>query len=287
MRLGVLGFLPRSLDDLTVEQIRQIREMGFSGTGLPAGDDPAAISTERAGEVGRMFQDAGVELIEYGRYQTNLVSPDAAARRQNVVSLREAFRVARAAGCPAVITGAGSLSPLSAWFPHPENFALATLDRLIGSLKEAARGAEDEGVILGLECHTVTPLRDAPTTREVLDAVGSPALRVHLDPVNWMTFETVYQSGEATARMFDALGAERLLGAHSKGVAVQPKLIIHLDESVTGAADDIFDHGALLRQAAKMPRDFYVAIEHLKPEQMPAARAYLLEVAQEIGVSFE
>lgn len=287
MKLGVLGFLPRGFDDLRSEQIRQVRELGFTGTGLPTGDDPALVPTERAREIGRMFRDAGVELVEYGRYQTNLVAPDVTSRRKDLASLREAIRVAKAAGCPAVITGAGSCDPRGAWLPHPENFAPETLDLLVASLREVVKGAEDEGVILGLECHTVTPLKDALTTRAVLDAVASPALKVHLDPVNWMTWETVYRSGEATNQMFDTLGPERLLGAHSKGVTVEPRLIIHIDETVTGTSDDLFDHAALLRQAAKMPGNFYVVIEHLKPEQMPAARSHLLHVADRIGVRFD
>jgi sugar phosphate isomerase/epimerase len=281
-----LGFLPGHFTDLTGEQIRQVHSLGFAGTGLPAADDPAGVSTERAREIGQMFRDAGIELVEYGRYLTNLVSPDANDRRRNVASLREAFRVARAAGCPAAITGAGSLSPHGAWAPHPDNYAPETLDRLIATLREAVKGAEDEGVILGLECHTVTPLNNARTTRDVLDAVGSPALKVHLDPVNWVTWETVYQTGPATAEMFATLGPERLLGAHSKGLEVEPRLIFHVNESVTGVAGDIFDHAALLRQASLMPPDFYVVLEHLKREQMPAARAHLLKIADEIGVRF-
>jgi len=286
VRLGVLNFLPRYLDELQPAQLRQLRDLGFTGTGLPGADDPASIPTARAAEVGRMFHDAGVDLIEYGRYSTTLIAPDAAVRQRNLDSLREACRVAAAADCPAVIVGAGSHNPRGAWFAHPDNASPETLDRLIATLQEAATLAEDAGVLLGLECHTVTPLKDAVTARAVLDAVASPALRVHLDPVNWMTWETVYRSGAATAAMFDALGAERLLGAHSKGVTVEDRMIIHLSEAVTGAPDDLFDHAALLRLAARMPRDFYVAIEHLTPAQMPAARDHLLRVADQIGVGF-
>jgi sugar phosphate isomerase/epimerase len=286
MKLGVLQFLPSHFGELSTDLIRQIRRLGFTGTGLPTGDDPARVSTAAAREVGQLFSDAGVELVEYGRYMTNLVSPDPRSRQQNIESLKEAFRVSRAAGCPAVITGAGSLASHGPWSPHPDNFAPETLDRLVASLKDAAKGAEDAGVTLGLECHTVTPLKDAATTRAVLEAVGSPALKVHLDPVNWLTWETVYHSGDATSKMFQTLGVERLLGAHSKGVTVEPELIIHINEAVTGSANDIFDHAALLRQAALMPSDFYVVIEHLNPEQMPAARAHLLEIAKQIGVTF-
>ena len=94
-------------------------------------------------------------------------------------------------------------------------------------------------------------------------------------------------SGDATREMFATLGPGRLLSAHSKGVAVEDKLIIHMSETVTGAPDDLFDHAALLREAARMPKDFYVALEHLPVERMAAARQHLLNVAAQIGVEFE
>jgi sugar phosphate isomerase/epimerase len=284
MKLGVLGALPRRFDELTPAAIANVARMGFLGTGLPGGDDPAEVSTPRAEEIGRMFVDAGVDLVEYGRYGTNLVDADNHAREAHVASLRHAFRVARAAGCPAVITGAGSRNPKGAWLPHPENRSPEVRDRLVAALRAASRAAEEAGVLLGLECHTVTPLYDAASTRAIIDEVGSPVLKVHMDPVNWMTFETVYDSGEATRRMFETLGPERILGAHSKGLVVEEKLIIHMSEGVTGAPDDVFDHAALLREAAKMPPDFYVAIEHLSVEEMPGARQHLLAIANQIGV---
>ncbi|TAK21215.1 MAG: sugar phosphate isomerase/epimerase [Chloroflexota bacterium] len=287
MKLGVLGALPRAFADLTLDAIRGVRAMGFSGTGLPGGDDPAGVSNETAREAGKKFQDAGVELIEYGRYGSNLVTRNDAQRKADIASLAQACRVARGAGCPAVITGAGSMNPRGGWFPDRENRSTETRDRLIASLREAVRAAEGEGVILGLECHTVTPLYDAASTRDILDAVGSKSLRVHLDPINWLTFETVYDSGAATRKMFEVLGADRLLGSHDKGASVEDKLIIHMSEAVTGSPEDIFDHGALIREAARMPAGFYLAIEHLKPDQMPAARDHLLSIAKTIGVTFE
>jgi sugar phosphate isomerase/epimerase len=284
MKLGVLGALPRRFDELTPAAIANVRRMGFAGTGLPGGDDPAEVTTTRAEEIGRMFVDADVELVEYGRYGSNLVDADNAAREAHVASLRHAFRVARAAGCPAVITGAGSRNPKGAWLPHPENRSPEVRDRLVAALRAASRAAEEAGVLLGLECHTVTPLYDAAATRSIIDEVGSPVLKVHMDPVNWMTFETVYESGEATRRMFETLGPERILGAHSKGLVVEDRLIIHMSEGVTGAPDDVFDHAALLREAARMPPEFCLAIEHLSVEQMPDARQHLLAVANQIGV---
>lgn len=285
MRLGISGLLPRTLDELDARAIRHVRELGFTGTAWGARDPVAEISTERAREIGGIFAGEGVDLVEFGQYQTTLIHPDVAVRKQNVENLCEALRVAKALGCPAVITGAGSMNPNGQWFPHPENYSTVVRDRLVASLREASRAAETEGLVLAVECHTTTPLKDAATTRAIIEAVGSPALKVHLDPVNWITFETVYDTASAIDRMFDELGSH-LYGAHSKGVAVEDRLIIHLSETVTGSPDDLLDHATFLKRLAAMPGDPYLVIEHLPVEAMPAARDHLLRVAQKIGVSF-
>jgi sugar phosphate isomerase/epimerase len=284
MRLGIAGLLPTKVADIDTAGVRGVREMGFAGAALYFLDPPQTIASERAAEIRRMCGDEGVDVVEYGQYLANLVHPDAGVRRDNVETLHDACRVARALGCPAVITGAGSLNPNSEWAPHPENRQAETTDRLIASLREAVRGAEQQGVILALECHVLTPLFDVATTCQVLDEVGSPALQVHLDPVNWMTLDTAYVNGPAIAAMFAALGPERIYGAHSKGLTVEDGGVTHLNETYTGAPDDLIDHATVLREMARLPSDPYLVIEHLKVERMPGARDHLLGIATEIGV---
>jgi sugar phosphate isomerase/epimerase len=287
VKLGVLQALPSRLDELSSERLARIGEMGFTGTGLPTSYVPDSITLERARDIGRQFADAGLDLVEYGRYHTTLIHPDPSVRRENIADLAAALRVARVAGCMAVITGAGSHNPGSQWWPHPDNYSRQTFDRLIESLREAVKPAEDEGVLLGLEGSALTPLKNAQTTRDVLDAVGSPALRAHLDPVNWITWDTIFSTGDAVRSMFETLGPERMLSAHNKGIAAENKAGMHISETVTGARDDIFDHAAILRVAAQMPSDFYLVIEHLSLDQMPAARNHLLRIAEQIGVHFD
>jgi sugar phosphate isomerase/epimerase len=284
MRLGIAQLLPTELSAIDGAAIRRVREMGFAGAALFVFDPPREISSERAAAIGRMFADEGVEIAEYGQYQVTLVDPDERARTANIATLRDACRVARALGCPGVIAGAGSLHPSNRWAPHPDNRQPETIDRLIGSLREAVQGAEQEGVVLALECHVLTPLYDAQTTRDVLDAVGSPALKVHLDPVNWLTIDTAYANGPAIAEMFATLGPERIYGAHSKGLVVGEQVVTHLSETYTGAPDDVVDHATIVRELARLPGDPYLVIEHLTVEQMPGARDHLLRIAAEIGV---
>jgi L-ribulose-5-phosphate 3-epimerase len=285
MRLGIAGLLPGTIDELNTATARQVREMGFSGVAWNSRIPLATITPDRAREIGRIFADEGVDLVELGQYQTTLVDADASVRRQNVDNLRHALRISRALGCPAVITGAGSLNPKGQWFAHPENHGLAARERLVMGLREATRAAEDEGVILALECHTTTALKDAPTTRAIVEQVDSRALKVHLDPVNWITFDNVFNNGVAIESMFEALG-QYLYGAHSKGVLLEDRLIVHLSETVTGAADDLLDHATFLKQLAALPGDPYLVIEHLPVEAMPAARDHVLAVARSVGLSF-
>jgi sugar phosphate isomerase/epimerase len=286
MKLGITGLLPNKVEDIDAPAIRRVREMGFTGTALNIDDPPADISTARAAEIGKLFADEAIKGVEYGQYQTSFVDPDPNVRAVHIETVRQACRVAAAVGCPAVVVGIGSLNPAGQWFPHPENYAPATQERLISTLCDAVSVAEDAGVVLALECHVTVTLKNAQIARDVLDAVGSPALKIHLDPVNWMTFDSVYESGAAIAEMFSTLGPQRIQGAHSKGVKVENELIVHLNETYTGAPDDLLDHGAFLNELAGMLGDPYLVIEHLAVEHMSSARAHLLAVAERHNLRF-
>src|SRR5205814_1589028 len=80
--------------------------------------------------------------------------------------------------------------------------------------------AEDHGTHIGLEGHVVVTLSSAEIMREVIDAVGSPAVACDLDPVNWLRLESVYRSGEAIDHMVRVLGPGRILNAHSTDVVL-------------------------------------------------------------------
>jgi hypothetical protein len=101
-----------------------------------------------------------------------------------------------------------------------------------------------------------------------------------------MTFETVWTNGDAISSMFQALGPQRIQGAHSKGVRVENDLIIHMNETYTGGDGDLLDHAAFLQELSAMPGDPYLVIEHLAVEHMPHARAHLLRTAADQGLSF-
>ena len=286
MKLGISGMVPGDPAAITADVLRSVRKMGFSGAAVSFRTGLDSLTPDVCHRLRSLFAEAGLEMVELGMYGSNLIHPDPGVRAENVGSLQKALLVAAELGKPAVITGSGSLNPRGQWFPHPENHGSAAYERMVASLKEAVKVAEDSGVMLALECHTFTALRSPEVARQTVDDVGSASLKVHLDPVNWITWDTIYRTGEAISHMFEVLEPRYLLGAHAKGVAIEDRLVIHMNETPSGAEGDVLDCVTFLRHVAKLPADTYLVIEHTPLDLIPRARDYVLAKAKEAGVSF-
>lgn len=289
MRFGVSGgMLPDRIDRFTAEMARSAQAMGFSGlfTRFDA-DDPHAVTRAQCERVRRILDDHGLVMAQAIGYRPPLIHPDETARRQAVERLKAAIQIAGWLGAQSCHTGPGSLAQAAAaewggaWQPHPHNWSPAARAALVRSLREAAPVAAACGTSIGLEGHVLVTLDSAETMRDVIDEVGSPAVRCDFDPVNWLTLRTVYDSGAATRRMIEVLG-DRILNAHSKDVVLEPRLVTHIDERPTGAG--LFDHAALLTGMEALGPERFVIIEHAHPDEVPAAKAALDAVAARLGL---
>lgn len=89
--------------------------------------------------------------------------------------------------------------------------------------------------------------------------------------------------GAAIRQTFAVLEGQ-IYGAHSKGVALEDRLTIHLGETVTGAPDDHRDHATFLHCLATLPGDPCLVLEHLPPEAIPGARDFLRRLATTLGL---
>ena len=220
-----------------------------------------------------MFQASG--------YRPALVHPDEPVRREAARTLCAALAVAAQLGAHAVDTGPGSLSPRGPWFPHPYNYTRQAREQLVKSLREGARAAEEHGVLLCAEGHQLVTLRSAEVMREVIDEVGSPWLRVDFDPANWITLETVYESGAAIDAMLATLGG-RVASAHVKDVVVRDRLVVHIDHCAAGTG--ILDIPALLRGMERLDADAPVIIEAAEEHELEGVLAFLHRTTDELGI---
>jgi sugar phosphate isomerase/epimerase len=274
MRFGLCGDLiptdPAAIDDRVAARIA---ELGFSAvtaqfrTGGPEEWRRARATLERH----------GIRIEQAWAFGANF----AAGGAEPVALAGEAMRAAAALGAGAIIGGAGSAHPAGGYRPHPDNRGGATRDRLVRTLREVAARGQEHGVALALECHVLGPLHSPEAARDVLDAVGSPWLRVNLDPANFVgDLATLYAGEGLIARMFDALGPYAVSG-HAKDVYVEDGFVLHLSETVPG--DGELALPAFLRRfAAELP-EATMFVEHLPAGLVARARMALEEMLHAPG----
>ena len=270
----------RTVDEATA---RRIRGAGFTGVSVVL-PDPLAPTREELIRVREVLAGAGVRVAQANPRYEALVNPDEARRKEGVRVLRQACLCARWLEAGNVYVRPGSLNPRGHWLPYPGNTSPETIDRLIRSLREVVPAAEDEGVILAVEGHVTSPLETPERVRAVIEAVGSPALRFNVDPVNFVgTLADAYSSTDFLNRMFDTLG-EYTVCAHVKDLAIEERLVLHIAECVPG--DGLLDMETFLRRFDAACPDGYALIEHLPDDKIPRAKQAVDAAAARAGLTW-
>ena len=294
MKLGIAGIGPdpnpdvpillpswQSFDGAAAERILQ---SGYRGAALFVAQ-PLAADLADVRRVGRICEQAGLEIAQANGSYSDLVNPHASERAEGVRTFQALVRIGRIWNAQTVYVRPGSLNLRGSWWPHPDNRSPQTFDRLVEGLSLVCKTAEAEGVTLAIEGHVLSPLYSAQRLRDVLDAVGSPALKINMDPVNFIgTVADVYDTTAVVNELFDLLGADTV-ALHAKDCALADALVVHIDEVVPG--EGTIDYELLLTRFAEDCPNGYVLIEHLTQEHVPAAQAAILEVAQRLELSFE
>jgi sugar phosphate isomerase/epimerase len=277
------AFLPADMDDFTPELARRVRTLGFSGvfTRFRA-NDPLGTPDARCRRLRAVLDAEGVCMYQATGYWQTLIHPDESARRDAVRTLRQALKLAAALGARSVDTGPGSVNPAGPWFPHPYNWSAQARGQLVRSLRECAGAAEEHGVFLCLEGHQLVTLECAETMRDVLVEVDSPWVRADFDPVNWITRETVFDTGPAIEQMLATLG-DRVVSAHAKDVVIEDRLHLHLGQRPPGKGT--LDYRAFLLGMEALDPDAPVIVEDAEADELPEASGFLHGLAAELGIA--
>ena len=284
------GLFPHHVDAFAEAMAARVRELGYTGIFTRFDrDDPFTTTEAQCHRVRDILRDYGLTMVQAIGHRPPLIHPDETVRRRAVKTLQAAIRIAAALGSLSCHTGPGSLAQLSAdgsdwggaWDPHGGNWDPICRTQLVKSLKEVAPVAEDHGVIVGMEGHVLVTLNSAEMMRGVLDEVDSPAIRCDLDPVNWLTLDTVFRNGPAIDHMVDVLG-ERIFNAHAKDVVVEKRLAIHIDERPAGQG--ILDFATFMRRMEALGPERFLVVEHCSVEELPVVKAFLDRKAAELGI---
>jgi sugar phosphate isomerase/epimerase len=283
MRPGVVGYVPGDPARITPEVARTLHGHGYLGTAVrilaPLEADEAALR-----QAGQTLRDGGVEVVQCNPQYEMLVDPDESRRNLGIRQLQAAAGCARLLGAHNTYIRPGSLSPLGAWRPYPGNNHLTTIERLVAALREVVKAGEQEGVPYAIEGAAVSPLDTPGRVRDVLEAVGSPALGFNADPVNFVrSLDELYDNAALTNRLFDLCG-RWVICAHVKDVGYVSQLTVRMEEVPLG--EGMFDQVTFARRFDQVRPDGYFMLEHLEDEQYPRARANLDRMLAEAGIAW-
>ena len=118
----------------------------------------------------------------------NMIHPDAAIRADGLARLATLIRAAPLMGVPLVTLCTGTRHPTDQWAHHPDNAGPAAWHDLIVEMVKAVSLAEACGVDLGIEPELANVVSSPKLARRLIDSIGSPRIRIVLDPAN--LFET-------------------------------------------------------------------------------------------------
>ncbi len=283
MRLGMSGcFLPADMNGIDAAMCRRVRAAGFSGIFTRFRDnDPLTTERDTAQRLKSLLADEGVLLFQSTGYWQNLVTSDEVARAQSVRLLQAALRLAGWMGARGIDTGPGSMNPAGPWFPHPYNWTAAAESQLVRSLRECAAAAEDAGVLLSLESHQLVTPRTPEIAARILDAVDSPWVRCDYDSANWISLDTVYDTGTALNAHFDLLG-RHICSAHAKDIWVENRLAVHLQDGCPGKGE--MDFPTLFSRLEALDPDYPLIAEGNSTEELPEVGALFHRTAAALGI---
>ena len=186
MKIGVLGLIMSDLTDVNYNLIRRAVDLGFHGVGAHLTVPANTVSSETAATVKSVIADQDVDFLQlWGPYPC-IISRDESVRQAGVAQARDIVKLAAKMGVPGSGVRPTSLNPRGDWWPHPDNYAPETEDRLVKSLKEIIATADDFGVDIILETHQTSTLNSAQSIQRIIARTESKAVKVNLDPGNFM-----------------------------------------------------------------------------------------------------
>ncbi|MBC7462658.1 MAG: sugar phosphate isomerase/epimerase [Actinobacteria bacterium] len=268
--------------EMTPDLALKLRGLGIEGVicHLGMGDgksirkpmDTNLDDVKRAGEI---FLEHGIKPLSNWGYWAPLCVADSQLRKEGINLVTDSFKVAKAFGTNVVVTGSGSNSNISAWYPVPENYSRESLERFIDSLEQIIPVAEDEEMVLVVKPHVLSTVRDPRIIKEIFDRISSPALRLGFDPTNIVSHDYMYDTPKLISEMFDASGG-RMGSAHAKDFIVEPQMVLRITEVPVG--EGIFNWPDYVEKASKYAINEYIALEHLSSSQVRAAAEFMHKV---------
>jgi len=252
---------------------------GFSAAYMKRIDD----KVKRA-EIVAAYNEANIMPAEIGAYGINILETDASLRQKNFAEICERLAYADETGIRCCVMHGGSYETGGWGKPNPDNFSERAFDDTVKAVQTIVDTVQPTRTKLVMETEKYVFPDDPDIYLRLIEAIDRTGFGVHLDPINIVSSpKLLYANGAFVKQCFDKLGSH-IVSCHSKDVTTIDHYPYHITETYSG--DGVLDYRVYLTELAKLAPDTPLMIEHLNAEQLPGARDFVFQKAEEIGLSF-
>jgi len=278
MRLGIFA---KTFDGKTPQSVlQQVAAAGFSATqynmacsglaAMPDGIEPAAASAVRQAAQALSMALTAVS----GTY--NMIHPDMAVREAGHARLEILAQSCAAMGTRLITLCTGTRDAQDQWRAHADNHTPEAWRDLLMSMEKAVAIAERHDVELGIEPELANVINSAQRARQLITQIGSPRLRIVLDPANLFEVATLAEQRRIVAAAIDELG-DRIAMGHAKDR--------HVDGSFATAGQGVLDYPHYLACLKSVGFDGTLITHGLSAAEAPGVAQFLTRSLADAGIA--
>lgn len=268
MRLGIFA---KTFEGKAPEAVlAAVAAAGFPATqynmacsGLPS--MPDVVPDRATADVAAAAAKNGVAIVALsGTY--NMIHPDPELRAKGLKRLETLAAAARRMPTRLITLCTGTRDAEDPWRGHPDNETPEAWAELIAAMENAVAIADRHDVDLGVEPELANVINSAEKARRLIDEIGSPRLKIVMDPANLFEAETLDRQRDIVSSAIDLL-ADRIVMGHAK------------DRTLTGAfttaGKGVLDYSHYIRRLKAIGFAGPLVTHGLSAEEAPEVAAFL------------
>lgn len=198
----------------------------------------------------------------------NMCHPDEEHRRTGLRRLRVLAEACSEMGTRAIHLCTGTRDPNSMWRRHPDNGTPEAWRDMAACMREAVGIARQTNVVLAFEPEISNVVDSAQKARRLMDEMGSPHLKVTIDPANIFHTGELPRMKEMLDEAFALLGKDIVL-AHAKDLDRDG------EAGHKAAGQGLLDYDLYVALLRKYDYKGPLLLHGLTREQVPGCMAFL------------
>jgi sugar phosphate isomerase/epimerase len=219
---------------------------------------------------GRFRREAAARGIAIASVQGtfNMTHPDVEHRRTGLRRLRVLAEACPGMGTALIHICTGTRDRTSMWRRHPDNDSPESWRDMAACIREATDIARQANVVLAFEPEVNNVVDSARKARRLLDEIGSPHLKVTMDPANLFHAGELPRMKEILDEAFALVGKDIVL-AHAKDLDHDG------DAGHKAAGEGVLDYDRYVRLLRAHHFKGALLLHGLSAAQVPGCLAFL------------